>query len=199
MGGCAPTSEPSGAPVREFLFVIFHNSSTQGPEFSRTSFALIDCKVEPDIELQCGQRRKEPRALERTFPVMTPTNLIEETPALSERAPRIVGTPAAVALINQLKQQHGSVMFHQSGGCCDGSAPLCFRLGEFRVSAQDVHLGDIDGAPFYVGASQYKYLADTPLTLDIVPGDIDSFSLEAGGGFRFITRATDQVCGAPPA
>jgi uncharacterized protein (DUF779 family) len=100
---------------------------------------------------------------------MTPTNLIEETPARSERAPRIVGTPAAVALISQLKQQHGPVMFHQSGGCCDGSAPSCFRLGEFRVSAQDVHLGDIDGTPFYVGASQYKYLADTPLTLDIVP------------------------------
>jgi uncharacterized protein len=130
---------------------------------------------------------------------MTPTNLIEETPERSGRAPRIVGTPAAVALISQLKQQHGPVMFHQSGGCCDGSAPLCFRQGEFRVSAQDVHLGDIDGAPFYLGASQYKYLADTPLTLDIVAGDIDSFSLEAGGGFRFITRATDQVCGAPPA
>src|SRR5450755_3635441 len=79
---------------------------------------------------------------------MTPTNLIEETPGRSERAPRIVGTPAAVALISQLKQQHGPVMFHQSGGCCDGSAPLCFRQGEFRVSAQDVRLGDIDGTPF---------------------------------------------------
>ena len=124
---------------------------------------------------------------------MTTTNL-KETAELRKRTSHVVGTPEAVALIQQLKQQHGPVMFHQSGGCCDGSVPLCFRRDEFRVSAQDVHFGDIDGTPFYVGVSQYKYLAHTPLTLDIVPGSIDSFSLEAGGGFRFITRVTGQVC-----
>jgi uncharacterized protein (DUF779 family) len=89
-------------------------------------------------------------------------------------------------------------MFHQSGGCCDGSVPLCFRRHEFRVSSQDVLLGHVDGTPFYVGASQYKYLADASLTLDVVPGEIDSFSLEAGSGFRFITRADGNICWNAP-
>jgi uncharacterized protein (DUF779 family) len=113
---------------------------------------------------------------------------------LSESTPNIIATPAAIALIRELTCEYGPVLFHQSGGCCDGSAPLCFRRDEFRVSAQDVHFGDIDGTPFYVGVAQYKYLASTPLTLDVGPGNIDSFSLEAGSGFRFITRVTGEVC-----
>ena len=102
----------------------------------------------------------------------------------------ITGTSAAIDLLKQLRDEYGPVLLHQSGGCCDGSVPLCLKQHEFRVSLQDVLFGDIDGTPFYVGRSQYEYLAGSPLILDAVPGDIDSFSLEAGSGFRFITRVT---------
>jgi uncharacterized protein len=130
---------------------------------------------------------------------MTTTDSIKNAPELRNGTPHVVGSPEAVALIDQLKQKYGPVMFHQSGGCCDGSVPLCFRRGDFRVSAQDVLLGEIDGTPFYVGVSQYKYLSKTPLHLDIVPGDIDSFYLEAGSGVRFITRVNGVCCNIPRA
>jgi uncharacterized protein (DUF779 family) len=102
---------------------------------------------------------------------------------------RIVATPAAIALIRQLTEEYGPLMFHQSGGCCDGSVPLCFKQGEFRVGSRDVLLGVIEGAPFYAGAAQYPYLAKTQLVLDAIEGDLDSFSLEAGSGVRFISRS----------
>lgn len=102
---------------------------------------------------------------------------------------QLVATPAAIALIRQLTEKHGPVMFHQSGGCCDGSVPLCFKQGEFRIGSRDVLLGEIEGAPFYAGAAQYEYLARTQLVLDAIPGDLDSFSLEAGSGVRFISRS----------
>jgi uncharacterized protein (DUF779 family) len=78
---------------------------------------------------------------------------------------------------------------HQSGGCCDGSVPLCFRLGEFRVGSRDVLFGTVEDTPFYVGHAQAEYLSRTQLVLDVIPGDIDSFSLEAGTGVRFLSRS----------
>lgn len=104
-------------------------------------------------------------------------------------AEQIVVTPAAVKLIQELRREHGPLMFHQSGGCCDGSVPLCFRLGEFRVGARDVLLGVVEETPFYVGHAQAEYLTRTQLVLDVVAGDLDSFSLEAGSGVRFISRS----------
>ena len=84
---------------------------------------------------------------------------------------------------------HGPLMFHQSGGCCDGSAPMCYLLHEFRVGAQDVLLGSIAGAPFYIGAAQFEYWAHTQLIIDVVPGRGSGFSLEAPEGVRFLTRS----------
>ncbi len=85
-------------------------------------------------------------------------------------------------------------MFHQSGGCCDGSVPLCFRLGEFRRRfARCVLFGVVEETPFYVGHSQAEYLSRTQLVLDVIPGDIDSFSLEAGTGVRFLCRGRRPV------
>lgn len=111
---------------------------------------------------------------------------------------QLVATPAAIALIRELTEKHGPVMFHQSGGCCDGSVPLCFKQGEFRVGSRDVLMGEIEGAPFYAGAAQYEYLARTQLVLDVIPGDLDSFSLEAGSGVRFISRSNAcPVSGEP--
>jgi uncharacterized protein (DUF779 family) len=104
-------------------------------------------------------------------------------------AEQVVATAAAVKLIGELKLEYGPLMFHQSGGCCDGSVPLCFKLGEFRVRFRDVLLGTVEETPFYVGHSQAEYLTRTQLVLDVVDGSLDSFSLEAGTGVRFISRS----------
>src|SRR5688572_4995091 len=102
---------------------------------------------------------------------------------------RVSVTEAAAALIRELSSEHGKLMFHQSGGCCDGSAPMCFSLGELHVGAQDVKLGEIEGCPFYMSASQYKLWKHTQLTIDVVPGRGAGFSLEAPRGVRFLTRS----------
>lgn len=98
-------------------------------------------------------------------------------------------TPAAARLLGELTERHGPLMFHQSGGCCDGSSPMCYPAGEFRVSDADVYLGEIAGAPFYIGAAQYAYWRHTHLTVDVVPGRGGGFSVEAPTGFRFLTRS----------
>lgn len=103
--------------------------------------------------------------------------------------PRVVFTPKAVDLLCKLKAENGPLMFHQSGGCCDGSAPMCFAQGEFRIGQNDVLLGVVEDAPFYIGGQQYEFFAHTQLTIDVVPGRADSFSLEAMEGVRFITRS----------
>ena len=109
---------------------------------------------------------------------------------------RVLATPAAEALIARLAKTHGPVMFHQSGGCCDGSAPMCYPLGEFKVGGQDVYLGRIAGdAPVYIGAAQFDYWRHTQLIIDVVPGRGAGFSLESPEGLRFLTRSrvfTDQ-------
>ena len=84
-------------------------------------------------------------------------------------ASRVLATDSALALIDRLKVQHGELMFHQSGGCCDGSSPMCYPRGEFRVGASDVCLGDIGGAPFYMSESQFEYWKHTQLIIDVVP------------------------------
>ncbi len=102
---------------------------------------------------------------------------------------RIGTTLAAQKLINSLRKRHGPLMFHQSGGCCDGSAPMCFPAGEFKVGNSDVKLGDVAGCPFYMAQDQYAYWKHTHLTLDVVAGRGSSFSLEIPTGMRFIIRS----------
>ena len=102
---------------------------------------------------------------------------------------QVVATDAALALIAELQQRHGDLMFHQSGGCCDGSAPMCFAQGEFILGDNDVHLGDIGGVPFYISESQYEYWSHTQLIIDVVPGRGGMFSLEGPTGKRFLTRS----------
>jgi uncharacterized protein len=98
---------------------------------------------------------------------------------------RVLATDAALALIERLKKMHGPLMFHQSGGCCDGSQPMCFAEGEFKVGNSDVCLGVIAGCKFYMGADQFEYWKHTQLTLDVTPGRGSSFSLEIPLGVRF--------------
>ena len=102
---------------------------------------------------------------------------------------RVVATAPAVALIEQLKDEHGPLLFHQSGGCCDGSAPMCFSRNEFFVGGSDVYLGDIGDTPFYMGAAQFAYWAHTQLIIDVVPGRGGMFSVEGPEGVRFLTRS----------
>ncbi len=108
---------------------------------------------------------------------------------MSETVPRVVVTPAALELIEKLKARHGPLMFHQSGGCCDGSSPMCYPEGDFRIGAQDVLLGEICGCPFYISKSQYEYWKHTQLIIDVVPGRGGMFSLEGPEGLRFHTRS----------
>ena len=102
---------------------------------------------------------------------------------------RVLATEKTAELIARLKAQHGALMFHQSGGCCDGSTPMCFAAGEFRVGAQDVLMGEIEGCNFYIGAAQFEYWQHTQLIIDVVPGRGAGFTLEAPEGVRFLTRS----------
>jgi len=92
-------------------------------------------------------------------------------------------------LIEKLQAIHGPLMFHQSGGCCDGSSPMCFPDGEFKLGERDVLLGEIAGCSFYIGGHQYERWKHTQLLIDVVPGRGSGFSVEAPEGVRFLTRS----------
>jgi uncharacterized protein (DUF779 family) len=103
-------------------------------------------------------------------------------------------TGEAAELLRRLTKQHGPLMFHQSGGCCDGSSPMCFPDGEFLISDGDVHLGDLDvdldrAIPVYMSISQYGYWKHTHITIDVVKGRGAGFSVEAPEGVRFLIRS----------
>ena len=102
---------------------------------------------------------------------------------------RVIATDAALAMIGALRERHGPVMFFQSGGCCDGSAPMCYPNGEFNISDTDVYLGNLNGAPFYMGLEQFAYWEHTQLIIDVVDGNGGMFSLDNGTGQRFLTRS----------
>jgi uncharacterized protein (DUF779 family) len=103
--------------------------------------------------------------------------------------PRVVATEAALALIERLAAKHGPLLFHQSGGCCDGSAPMCYPRGDLLVGDSDKLLGEIGGQPFYMGLAQFGYWRHTQLIIDVVPGRGGMFSLEGVEGVRFLTRS----------
>ena len=102
---------------------------------------------------------------------------------------RIISTEKADELIERLRLLHGPLMFHQSGGCCDGSQPMCFADGEFRTGSSDVCLGLVDGCRFYMSQDQFAYWKHTQLILDVTPGRGSSFSLEIPLGVRFLIRS----------
>ena len=108
---------------------------------------------------------------------------------LSNEVARVSCTQATLDLIQKLVGIHGPLLFHQSGGCCDGSAPMCYPRGEFKVGAQDVYMGEIGGQPFYIGKSQFEYWQHTHLIIDVVPGRGSGFSVESPEGVRFLTRS----------
>jgi len=110
---------------------------------------------------------------------------------------RVVATELADALIEKLRGMHGPLIFHQSGGCCDGSAPMCYPRGDFKTGGSDRYLGEICGEPFYIASDQYTYWQDFQLVIDVVQGRGASFSLEIPEGVRFLTRGrpfTEAEC-----
>jgi len=117
-----------------------------------------------------------------------------------DEVPRVELTPAAVELLGRLREAHGPLMFHQSGGCCDGSAPMCYPAGEFRTGGSDVLLAELDVAgveepvTFWMSRSQYEVWSHTRLIVDVVEGRGSGFSLEAPEGVRFLIRS--RVVGA---
>lgn len=102
---------------------------------------------------------------------------------------RIKITDSAKELLQTLKDKYGELMFHQSGGCCDGSQPMCFEKGDFKTGESDILLGIIEDCEFWMGKAQYEYWKHTELTLDVTKGRGSSFSLEIPLGYRFIIRS----------
>lgn len=102
---------------------------------------------------------------------------------------QVEATPAALQLLAEIIADHGPVIFHQSGGCCDGSSPMCYAEGDLILAAHDVKMGEIGGAPFYIGGAQFEAWKHTRLTIDVVDGRGGMFSLDNGRDKRFITRS----------
>lgn len=111
-------------------------------------------------------------------------------PRIMPEIKRVLVTEEAARIIRQLKDKHGELMFHQSGGCCDGSAPMCFQKGDFLTGPGDIKLGEIEGCEFFMSRDQFEYWKHTQLTIDISPGRGASFSLEIPLGLRFLTKSS---------
>ena len=108
---------------------------------------------------------------------------------MPELPKQVEATDLAIHLIRVLRAKHGSLMFHQSGGCCDGSSPMCYPRGELLIGDSDIQLGEVDGEPFYMSRSQFEYWKHTQLLLDVVPGRGGQFSLDSPEGLRFLIRS----------
>lgn len=108
---------------------------------------------------------------------------------MSTKVTRVRMTPEAEALVERLRARHGPLLFHQSGGCCDGSAPMCYPRSDFKVGQRDVFLGTVADCPFYIGGAQFEYWSHTELIIDVVPGRGAGFSVESPEGVRFLTRS----------
>ncbi|MEM6344520.1 MAG: DUF779 domain-containing protein [Bacteroidota bacterium] len=102
---------------------------------------------------------------------------------------RVLITSEAQEVVDQLRSEHGELMFHQSGGCCDGSSPMCFPKGELMINETDIWLGDVHGCEFYMSMDQFEYWKHTQLTVDVVAGRGASFSLEIPMGIRFVIKS----------
>lgn len=103
--------------------------------------------------------------------------------------PRVIATDATLSLLQQLQERYGKLLFFQSGGCCDGSTPMCYGQGDFLLSDADVYLGQVGEVPFYISPEQFSYWRNCQLIIDTAPGRGGMFSLESGTGQRFLSRS----------
>jgi uncharacterized protein (DUF779 family) len=134
------------------------------------------------VNLIDGQRTTADRKDERGFAVAA-------APGEGALPQQVVTTAAADELIARLRAKYGPLMFHQSGGCCDGSSPMCYPLGDFMTGDSDVLLATVNDVPFYMSRSQFEYWKHTQLILDVVPGRGGMFSLDNSEGVRFLIRS----------
>ena len=128
------------------------------------------------------------------------TKLNHPSPSIHmDAVQRVVATEAALRLIGKLRDKHGDVMFHQSGGCCDGSSPMCFPSGELLLGPNDLLLGELDGCPFYIDADQYERWNSPALVLDVAPGAGSGMSLEGVHDLHFHVNSPPvaAACAAP--
>ena len=114
---------------------------------------------------------------------------------MTEVLDKVTATPAALELLDEIVKDYGPVLFHQSGGCCDGSSPMCYPVNEFIIGDRDVKLGEIGGMPVYISSSQYEVWKHTDLIIDAIPGRGGMFSLDNGREKRFLTRS--EICVIP--
>jgi uncharacterized protein (DUF779 family) len=117
--------------------------------------------------------------------------------------PRVTATDAALVFIREIQADHPDILFHQSGGCCDGSSPMCYPASDYIVGDRDVKLGEIGGVPVYISESQFGVWKHTQLIIDVVPGRGGMFSLDNGREKRFLTRSRlfgggEAACPLPP-
>jgi uncharacterized protein (DUF779 family) len=103
--------------------------------------------------------------------------------------PRVIMSPEAIVVVQELKKKFGELMFHQSGGCCDGSQPMCFEKGDFKVGGSDVCIGSVENCEFWMSKDQFEYWKYTQLMIHVSPGRGSSFSLEIPMGLRFLTQS----------
>ncbi|KQV38294.1 MULTISPECIES: DUF779 domain-containing protein [unclassified Rhizobium] len=115
--------------------------------------------------------------------------------------PRVIATDVALAFIDEIRKDYPDILFHQSGGCCDGSSPMCYPADDYIVGDNDVKLGEIGGVPVYISASQFEVWRHTQLIIDVVPGRGGMFSLDNGRERRFLTRSRlfdgGEACAVP--
>jgi uncharacterized protein (DUF779 family) len=115
--------------------------------------------------------------------------------------PRVLATDKALDLIREIQKDHPNILFHQSGGCCDGSSPMCYPTDDFMIGENDVKLGEIGGVPVYISGSQFEAWKHTQLIIDVVPGRGGMFSLDNGREKRFLTRSRlfsgGEACALP--
>ena len=117
----------------------------------------------------------------------------------TDQAPRVVATGTAIAELRRLRAEHGPLMLFQSGGCCDGSSPMCFPDGELLVGPNDLLLGEVDGCPFYVDAEQYQRWNSPSFVVDVAPGSGSGMSLEGGHDLHFVLASClSPSVAAPP-
>jgi len=150
-------------------------------------FALSVAREASEVETQTLRLRAFGATLRANGFVFPPSITCAKT--MSVEVLQVTATAKAIELIETLRAQHGPLLFHQSGGCCDGSSPMCYPQNDFIVGDLDVLLGEIAGAPFYISPSQFEYWKHTQLTIDVVEGRGGMFSLENGTGSRFLVRS----------
>ncbi|KDA03698.1 hypothetical protein HOC_04437 [Hyphomonas oceanitis SCH89] len=156
------------------------------PRKSSASFDRLKAPLQADKRFRRARLPVARRNTPKLYQLPETGGRMTEAPTIP---PRVTATAAALRLIEKIRKDHPEIIFHQSGGCCDGSSPMCYPADEFRLGDVDICLGAVDGVPVYISSSQFDAWRHTQLILDVVPGRGGMFSLDNGREQRFLSRA----------